>query len=133
MSQEGPSTHFDLVTIDAVNSEALSTFWSAALGLHITETEDDGRWVVLGSDTQHRVIGIQRITGLVALDGTWDGPTKPRIHLDLACTSDAFVGEVERLLGLGAARVRPDRVESYGSIATLKDTEGNVFDLCAYY
>ena len=123
---------FDLVTIDAVDSRLLANFWSAALFLHETEEEDQGRWIVLGSTRRERILGIQRITGLEIAPGAIAGSQKVRIHLDLACALEEFAAEVNRLVSLGARELRPRRVESYGSIATLADPEGNMFDLCAY-
>jgi predicted enzyme related to lactoylglutathione lyase len=125
-------TRFDLVTIDAVDAARLVTFWSVVLQFDIVESEDDGRWTVLGRGAERR-LGVQRISDLgSAVAPTWAGPTKPRLHLDLACDPSEFAAEVERLITLGATRLRADRIESYGSIATLADPEGNVFDLCAY-
>ncbi len=128
-----PATIFDLVTIDAVDSTRLAAFWAEAIGLSVVESEDNDRWIVLGSSSQARVLGIQRVENLSHALGDWQGPTKARVHLDLACPPTSFPMEVERLLSLGATRVRDDRIEAYGSIATLADPEGNLFDLCAYY
>jgi hypothetical protein len=125
-------TRFDLVTIDAADAALLVAFWSAVLELNPTESEDEGRWTVLSDTAQVRRIGIQRIAGLRARNGEWAGEDKARLHLDLACDPAEFIGEVDRLIGLGASRARDDRNESYGSIATLRDPEGNLFDLCAY-
>ncbi len=123
---------FDLVTIDAVNSELLAEFWAAVLLLVEVQREDDGRWIVLADATGIRRIGVQRIAGLSAATATWDGANKPRLHLDLVCESHEFDAEVARLLQLGASQLRRRRHENYGAIATLADIEGNVFDLCAY-
>ncbi len=125
-------TRFDLVTFDARDAALLVSFWSAALALHPTESEDDGRWTVLGDTHHHRQIGIQRIQDLETHPPRWEGNSKARIHLDLACDLQEFGAEVDRLVQLGATRLRDDRVEGYGSIATLADPEGNLFDLCAY-
>lgn len=124
---------FDLVTIDAADSRLLVSFWSKALDLVVTEEEDDGRWTVLGDDVVPRRLGIQRISDLSATSPSWQGAAKPRMHLDLTCSLGAANDEVERLVSLGASRLRDDRYESYGFIATLADPEGNVFDLCAYH
>jgi catechol 2,3-dioxygenase-like lactoylglutathione lyase family enzyme len=127
------AARFDLVTLDAVDAERLVSFWSDALGLDIVEREDGTRWTVLGDAAGGtRRIGIQRIDGLAVQPPVWDGAAKPRLHLDLVCSTGEFAAETDRLVALGATRLRPDRVESYGSIATLADPEGNVFDLCAY-
>lgn len=124
---------FDLVTIDAVDAVVLAQFWAAALRLVIVQEEDDGRWIVLGSNDQKRVLGIQRISGLQPASLAWEGREKSRLHMDLVCARAIFDDEVERLVSIGAERLRPDRTEVYGSIATLADPEGNVFDLCAYF
>ncbi len=121
----------DLTTIDAVDSEALAGFWSAAVGLAELHREDRGRWIELGRNGA-RCIGIQRIVGLAPAAAHWDGEAKGRVHLDLVCARSEFDVEVDRLVALGATELRPRRNESYGSIATLADPEGNVFDLCAY-
>lgn len=123
---------FDLVTLDAANSSTLAAFWVAALGLVVTETEDDDRWIVLGTQERPRVLGVQRISGLAVTPSPIDGSGKAKVHLDLACSRERFDSEVERLLTLGATRARDDRREPYGLIATLRDPEGNLFDLCAY-
>jgi predicted enzyme related to lactoylglutathione lyase len=125
-------TRFDLVTLDALHAPTLVAFWAEALGLHVSETEDDGRWTVLSDAQGIRRLGIQRITDLQLSTPEFVGPRKPRIHLDVVCELPTFSNEVERLLKLGATRLRPDRQEAYGSIATMADPEGNVFDLCAY-
>lgn len=79
-----------------------------------------------------RRIGIQRIPDLALRSAVWAGDSKARLHLDLRCDLAEFDNEVERLIALGATELRPRRVETYGSISTLTDPEGNVFDLCAY-
>ncbi len=114
-------SRFDLITINASDTDAIASFWTAALGLHETEREDVDRWVVLSSADGVRRIGIQRGASRA---GT--------IHLDLACDPVEFAAELERLLELGAVEVLSPRHESYGSIVNLADPEGNLFDLCAY-
>jgi predicted enzyme related to lactoylglutathione lyase len=123
---------FDLVTIDAVDSVALARFWGAALGLEVVETEDNDRWIVLGSASNSRVLGIQRIQNLSFAEARIEGAAKVRVHIDLRCDQESFDAEVDRVVALGAHELRPRRRESYGYIATLADVEGNVFDVCAY-
>jgi predicted enzyme related to lactoylglutathione lyase len=112
---------FDLVTIDSPTPDALAAFWSAALSLHETEREDGDRWIVLSDAAGTRRLGIQR--GVHRPGGT---------HLDLRCRTEEFAAEVARLLALGASSAAAPRSEPYGSIANLRDPDGNVFDLCAY-
>jgi hypothetical protein len=123
---------FDLTTVDAVDSVALAAFWAAALHLEVTETEDSNRWIVLGSGSRPRILGIQRIVNLAMASAEIEGTSKARIHLDLRCSIAAFDSEVDRLVALGARELRPRRREYYGHIATMADVEGNVFDVCAY-
>ncbi len=127
-----PST-FDLVTIDAMDSERMARFWASALSLVQVQSEDAGRWIVLADATGRRRIGVQRIAEMGAASPRWDGTDKPRLHLDLVCEPHEFDTEVARLFQLGASPLRPLRHEDYGAIATMADVEGNVFDLCAYH
>lgn len=115
------SVQFDLVTLDAPDTEAIARFWSAALELHEVEREDVDRWIVLADVGGVRRIGIQR------------GEARPgSVHLDLVCELDEFDGELTRLRGLGATVVSDPRHEPYGSIVNLADPAGNPVDLCAY-
>lgn len=128
------ATRFDLVTLDARDTEELARFWSLALSLREVEREDDGRWIVLADTSSGlRRLGLQRINGLSFEPTVFEGARKARVHLDLACEPGEFDSEMARLIGLGAEALRPARRESYGSIATMADPEGNVFDLCAYH
>ncbi len=129
------TTQFDVVTVDAVNADALARFWAAALGLCELQREDEGgagRWIVLGDAQRSRRLGVQRIVGLTTADPQTSGSAKARWHLDLACALEEIEAECDRLMNLGATLVRPVRYESYGAIAALADPEGNLFDLCAY-
>jgi hypothetical protein len=112
---------FDLVTFDSPAPDAAAAFWCAALALHETEREDGDRWIVLSDSSGVRRIGVQR------------GIARPgSMHLDLACETDEFERERDRLISLGASEVCPPRHETYGSIVNLADPDGNPFDLCAY-
>ncbi len=115
------SATFDLVTIDAPDTDAAARFWCAVLDLHEIEREDVDRWIVLADRAGTRRLGIQR------------GITRPgSMHLDIACAPSAFEAELERITALGATPATPPRREPYGSIANLVDPDGNPFDLCAY-
>ena len=127
---------FDLVTIDVADDVAMAAFWAATLNLEEIESEDGGRWRVFGlrlpNGSTIRRLGLQRIPNLAAATQHWEGPSKSRQHLDLKCTPAEFNAEVDRVVALGATELRPRRTEYYGSIATLADPEGNLFDICAY-
>jgi predicted enzyme related to lactoylglutathione lyase len=115
------STSFDLVTFDTPSPRQAAAFWIAALGLHESECEDGGRWIVLSDSIGVRRIGLQR------------GSVRPSsVHLDLGCAVDEFDAEVTRLCALGAHLASDPRTEPYGRIANLVDPDGNPFDLCAY-
>lgn len=115
------AARFDLVTVDSADTVTCARFWAAALDLVESENEDDDRWIVLSDADGVRRIGIQR------------GEEAPgTVHLDLACDREEFDAEVARLVGLGATLVNDPRHEPYGSIANLRDVDGNLFDLCAY-
>ncbi len=124
------ATQFDLVTLNCADPRALARFWCGALDLHVTEDEDDGRWLVLSDADANRRLGLQ---------GT-DDEERPlvravvvtRVHLDLRCTVEEFDGELTRLQMLGARLVGPVRTEPYGRIANLADPADHPFDLCAY-
>jgi catechol 2,3-dioxygenase-like lactoylglutathione lyase family enzyme len=93
-------------------------FWSAALG-YVPRDEPTDDWVVLRS-----VDGAGPNVSLDRRPSTYHLP--PRIHLDLY-TQDQ-VGEVARLLGLGATLV--DWPRPHGAdYVTLEDPEGNRFDV----
>jgi predicted enzyme related to lactoylglutathione lyase len=115
------TTRFDLVTIDAADTDAIAAFWSAALDLHEVEREDGDRWIVLADADGRRRLGVQ--SGV---------PRPGSMHLDLVCENADFDAELARVVRLGAVQLGPRRVEPYGSIANLADPDGNPFDLCAY-
>ena len=115
------ASRFDLVTIDAADTDAIAAFWSAALDLHEVEREDGNRWIVLADVDGRRRLGVQ------------SGVQRPgSMHLDLVCDIDDFDAELVRIVRLGAVQLGPPRIEPYGSIANLADPDGNLFDLCAY-
>ena len=110
------------IAIDCADAPALARFWADVLGRHIAED----------STPEHAV--------LLAGDGGTSGPpitfnkvpepktVKNRLHLDLI--SDAFDAEIERLLSLGARRLR-DLQADKARWTTFADIEGNEFDLIA--
>ena len=92
------STSLSAVTFDCADASALARFWADVLGRHVAE-----------DSTSEHVI-------LLAGDGDTSGPpntfntvpepktVKNRLHLNLI--SDTFDAETERLLSLGAHRLR---------------------------
>jgi hypothetical protein len=119
---------FDLVTLNCANPRSLAVFWCAALDLHVTEDEDDGRWLVLSDASSNRRLGLQRTDDEQRLHVL----ARTRIHLDLRCGTAEFDAEVDRLQSLGARLVDRVRSEPYGSIANFVDPADHPFDICAY-
>jgi len=115
------ASRFDIVTLNTLRTNELSKFWADLLGLQEIEREDGDRWILLGDSNGQRTIGFQRGEHV---DGS--------IHMDLSCSTNDFPNERERILRLGAIETRPMRTEPYGLIANFADTDGNLFDLCAY-
>src|SRR5260370_42351798 len=110
------------VTFDCADAPALARFWADVLGRQVAED----------STSEHAV--------LLAGDGDSSGPritfnkvpepkmVKNRLHLDLI--SDTFDAETERLLGLGARRLRDLQADKARG-TTFADIEGTEFDLIA--
>ena len=116
------STSLFAVAFDCADPPALARFWAGVLGRQVAED----------STSEHTV--------LLAGDGDTSGPpitfnkvpepkiVKNRLHLDLI--SDTFDAETERLLSLGAQRLRDLQADKY-RWTTFADIEGNEFDLIA--
>jgi catechol 2,3-dioxygenase-like lactoylglutathione lyase family enzyme len=110
------------VAFDCADAPALARFWADVLGRQVAED----------STSEHAV--------LLAGDGDASGPpitfnkvpepkvVKNRLHLDLI--SGTFDAETERLLRLGARRLR-DLQADKARWTTFADIEGNEFDLIA--
>jgi len=110
------------VAFDCADAAALARFWADVLGRQVAEDPT----------SEHAV--------LLAGDGGTSGPSitfnkvpepktvKNRLHLDLI--SGTFDAETERLLSLGARRLR-DLQTDKARWTTFADIEGNEFDLIA--
>jgi catechol 2,3-dioxygenase-like lactoylglutathione lyase family enzyme len=106
------------VVIDCNDFAAMYAFWTTALGYVPRDPPEEG-WAVLRDPEGRRVnVSLQRVPELRA--------GKNRLHLDLY--TDDQAGEVARLVELGAVRSRrtPEPGEDF---VTLKDPEGNIFDV----
>jgi catechol 2,3-dioxygenase-like lactoylglutathione lyase family enzyme len=102
------------VVIDVNDVERMRSFWEAALGYDVDHAGDD--WVKLTDPNERGVtVSLQLVPERRA--------GKNRLHLDLYASNR--MGEVERLEGLGAERVRgPQEGEDF---VVLADPEGNLF------
>jgi hypothetical protein len=110
------------IAIDCADAPALARFWADVLGRQVAEDSTSEHAVLLVGDGD---IGGPRITfNKVPEPKT----VKNRVHLDLI--SDTFEAETERLLSLGARRLR-DLQRDKSRWTTFTDIEGNEFDLIA--
>ena len=110
------------VTIDCADAADLARFWADVLGRQVAEDSTSEHAVLLPGDGG---TGGPRITfNKVPEPKT----VKNRMHLDVI--SDTFEAETERLLSLGARRLR-DLQADKSRWTTFADIEGNEFDLIA--
>jgi len=109
------------VTFDCHDPERLALFWSQVTGYRRLpldpDTLDDEVIALENPDRR----GVRRLLFFKVPEPK---AAKNRVHLDLAATDPA--AEIERLVGLGATRVR--RLEHNGrSWTVMLDPEGNEF------
>ncbi len=112
----------EAVTIDATEPSALAGFWAEALGWRVRADADGDIWVEPPAVGSGR--GGPGPTPLLFLAVPHRKSVKNRVHLDLRPADQ--VGEVERLLGMGAARASIGQ-EGTESWVVLCDPEGNEF------
>ena len=110
------------VAIDCADAAALARFWADVLGRQVGEGSTSERAVLLA--------GSMDISGpCFVFNKVPEAKTaKNRLHLDLI--SDTFEAETDRLLSLGARRLR-DLQAGKSRWTTFADIEGNEFDLIA--
>ncbi|MEY2566676.1 MAG: hypothetical protein QOE35_1205 [Actinomycetota bacterium] len=116
------SNTFFGVAVDCVDAAALARFWADVLGREIADHPTQEHAVVLVDD--EGVHGPRLAFHQVPEPKT----VKNRLHLDLITTS--FEVETERLIGLGAHKLR-DIEQGEARWTTFGDIEGNEFDLIA--
>jgi hypothetical protein len=110
------------VAIDCADALTLSQFWADMLGRQVAEDPTSGYMVLLADGTDAG-------WPLVVFNVVPEPKTvKNRRHLDLI--SDTFDAETERLLSLGAQRLRDVRTDK-ARWTTFADIESNEFDLIA--
>jgi catechol 2,3-dioxygenase-like lactoylglutathione lyase family enzyme len=110
------------IAIDCADASTLARFWADVLGRQVVEDSTSEHAVLLPGDGD---TGGPRITfNKVPEPKT----VKNRLHLDVV--SDTFDAETERLLSLGAQRLR-DVQRDKSRWTTFADIEGNEFDLIA--
>ena len=112
------------VTFDCADAPALARFWADVLGRQVAEDSTSEHAILLPGDGDGDGSGPRIAFNKVPEPKT----VKNRLHFDVI--SDTFDTKTERLLSLGARRLRD--VER-GEIrwTTFADIEGNEFDLIA--
>jgi catechol 2,3-dioxygenase-like lactoylglutathione lyase family enzyme len=110
------------ITIDCADAPAVARFWADVLGRQLVEDSSSEHAVLLPGDGD--TSGLRITFNKVPEPKT----VKNRVHLDLI--SNAFDAETERLLSLGAQRLR-DLQRDKSRWTTFADIEGNEFDLIA--
>jgi hypothetical protein len=116
------SNTFYSVSVDCTDAGAVARFWGAVLGRQVAEDATAEQAVLLAGDeaTSGPRLVFNRVPEAKAL--------KNRVHLDLI--TDTFDAETERLLSLGAQKLR-DLENERLRWTTFTDIEGNEFDLIA--
>jgi catechol 2,3-dioxygenase-like lactoylglutathione lyase family enzyme len=116
------STSLLAIAIDCADAAALARFWADVLGRQVAEDSTSERAVLLPGDSDPS-------GPRIAFNKVPEPKTvKNRLHLDVI--SDAFDAETERLLSLGAQRIRDVQRDKF-RWTTFADIEGNEFDLIA--
>jgi hypothetical protein len=110
------------IAVDCGDAAALARFWGAVLDRQVAADATADNAVLLAAD--------EAISGPRLAFHRVPEPkvVKNRLHLDLI--SDTFDTETERLLSLGARRLR-DLQAGEARWTTFADIEGNEFDLIA--
>ena len=112
------------VAFDCADAAALARFWADVLGRQVAEGATSERAVLLPGDGDGDGSGPRITFNQVPEPKT----VKNRLHLDVV--SDTFDAETERLLSLGAQRIRDVQRDKF-RWTTFADIEGNEFDLIA--
>jgi len=108
------------VTFDCADAATLAGFWADVLGRPVADDPTSEQAVLLPGDTSGPRIVFHKVPEPKTV--------KNRLHLDVV--SDTFDAETERLLSLGAERLR-DVQRDKSRWTTFADIEGNEFDLIA--
>jgi hypothetical protein len=110
------------ISVDCTDAAAVARFWGAVLDRQVADGATSENAVLLADDTAttgprlafHHVPEAKLV--------------KNRLHLDLV--SESFDAETERLVSLGAQKLR-DVQSGNAHWTTFADIEGNEFDLIA--
>jgi catechol 2,3-dioxygenase-like lactoylglutathione lyase family enzyme len=111
-------------TLDVQDTEAMSRFWSRALGYRVDRGDDGSAHLYPPDDAAPEALTIW-------LQGS-AGPKRDKMrgHLDLVAADGEVGAEVDRLIGLGARRADVGQTGDE-EFVVLADPEGNEF--CVLY
>ena len=113
------SIGFGQVVIDSRRADEIAAFWSALLDRPVNDGANQFFAMIPASDDRS-------FPALTFLAVPEPRQAKNRMHLDLVATD--LPAEVERAVALGATKVA--EFDEYGTRwTTLRDPEGNVFDI----
>ena len=110
------------VSVDCTDAAAVARFWGEVLGRQVADDATPEHAVLMAGDVTNSGprLTFNKVPEAKAV--------KNRVHLDLI--TDTFDAEAERLLSLGAQKLRDFQREKF-RWATFTDIEGNEFDLIA--
>ena len=110
------------ISVDCTDAAAVARFWGAVLGRQVADgaTSQDAVLLVEPEALSGPRLAFHRVPETKV--------AKNRLHLDLI--SDSFVAESERLISLGAKKLR-DVQDGDARWTTFVDIEDNEFDLIA--
>ena len=106
------------ITCDCAEPRRLVEFWSAALGYRESGVDEEGGSIVHPDGLSPRLLFLKVPEGKVV---------KNRVHLDLT-PDTAMEAEVERLMRLGARKIRLVAEYEDDVFTVMQDPEGN--ELC---
>lgn len=123
MPGRAPAPRIELM-LDCPDPVALAPFWAAALGYEVGAGAGDP-YVELVPPDGRPILCLQRVPE--------PKQGKVRMHLDLYIDPDEVVGELERLVALGATPVGDPVLRRSGAFnfQVLTDPVGTEFCLCA--
>ena len=104
--------------VNCADIDAMAEFWTKALDLTPGPRQPGNRFRVLRGERVNLSLQVA------------DTPVTARDQMHLDLYSDDMRGEVERLVGLGAVRVR-ENLDPEDTYVVLRDPEGNEFCVCA--
>src|SRR5215210_6192298 len=105
------------VVVNFADLEVMASFWSRALDLTPGPVFDDGRFGVQRGDRMNGSLQVSQ------------SPVSARDQMHLDLFTDDQTGQVQRLIGLGAAIVRRND-DSDDNYFVMTDPEGNGFCVC---